>query len=328
MIKRLALFLLISSGFSALTHAEKKVEDPVTTACIAKEVEQANDKQVIGEIRQLCRSKEYSLLEERLVLEESAESNPFALLPHKPTYFLPFSYSKVNPAPYEKELGDNELSDIEIKFQVSLKYIAAKDWIIDDLDVELALTATSWWQAYNTDISTPFRETMYEPELMFTYQKPLSIFGITADRSYISLNHQSNGQAGHLSRSWNRVIGGLIFNSGDFIWGVQAWWRIPEEQKSDEFDPTGDDNPNIEDYLGHGEIIALWQIADGHNIDMELRNNLSSDNKGSVLLGWSFPLTKHLRGYIQYFNGYGESLIYYNHHSERLGIGVKLTDWL
>jgi len=328
MAKKLALFLFISTGLSSLAFAEKQTEDPIIDACIAQEVKHADDSQSIGEIRQLCQNKEYSLFEERFVLEESAESNPFAILPHKPTYFLPFSYSKVNSAPYEKEIGDHELSDTEIKFQVSLKYIAAKDWLIDDLNVELALTATSWWQAYNTDISTPFRETMYEPEIMFTYQKPLSIFGLTADRSYISLNHQSNGQAGQLSRSWNRVIGGVVFNSGDFIWGVQAWWRIPEEQKSDEFDPTGDDNPNIEDYLGHGEFVALWQIAEGHNIDMELRNNLSSDNKGSVLLGWSFPLTNHLRGYVQYFNGYGESLIYYNHHSERLGIGVKLTDWL
>lgn len=42
---------------------------------------------------------------------------------------------------------------------------------------------------------------------MFTYQKLLSILGLTGDRGYISLNNQSNGQTGHLSRSWNRVIG-------------------------------------------------------------------------------------------------------------------------
>lgn len=322
------LSIIISATLCSSAYGDTSTEQAVIDACMAKEMKQASDEQTIGALRALCKNKKYDLIEERVVLEKSAASNPFAILPHKPTYVLPFSYSKVNPEPYQEELGDNELSDTEIKFQVSLKYIAAQDWLIDDLDVELALTATSWWQAYNTDISTPFRETMYEPELMFTYQKPLSIFGLTADRSYLSLNHQSNGQAGHLSRSWNRIIGGLIFEHGSFIWGVQAWWRIPEEQKTDELDSTGDDNPNIEDYLGHGELIALWQIADGHNIDMELRNNLSRDNKGSVLLGWSFPLTDHLRGYIQYFNGYGESLIYYNHHSERFGIGVKLTDWL
>tara|TARA_R110001583_G_scaffold192843_1_gene359967 strand:- start:9822 stop:10064 length:243 start_codon:yes stop_codon:yes gene_type:complete len=80
--------------------------------------------------------------------------------------------------------------------------------------------------------------------------------------------------------------------------------------------------------MGYGELGLLWKVNENHNIDFMFRNNLKSDNKGAVKIGWSFPLSSHLRGYVEYFNGYGESLIYYNETISRIGIGVKLTDWL
>jgi phospholipase A1 len=154
------------------------------------------------------------------------------------------------------------------------------------------------------------------------------LWGLPVRHGFVSLNHQSNGQSGALSRSWNRVIGGLSFEHNQVVWQAQLWWRLPEDAKTDPNDPSGDDNPDIEDFLGHGQLGALWRLSRNHNLEVMLRNNLRSDNKGSIEIGWSYPFTNHLRGFVQYFSGYGESLIYYNESSQRLSIGMKFTDWL
>lgn len=316
--------LLLTKG----TLAQDPREQDAVFACMADALKNAKPETTVQQLREQCTDEDRSALSERLVLEEQASSNRFAILPHKPNYVLPYTYAKPRTAPYGDILQGREFDDFEAKFQVSLKYIAIEDFFSDSFDVEFAFTATSWWQAYNSDISAPFRETNYEPELIFNYKKPWKFFGIPVDNSYLSLNHQSNGQAGQLSRSWNRVIGGLAFVTGDVTWGLRTWWRLPEDEKTFENSPEGDDNPNIERYLGYGEVGALWQIDRGHQLDILIRNNLRSDNKGAVRLGWSFPLSRHLRGYVEYFNGYGESLIYYDQHIQRVGLGVKLTDWL
>ena len=58
------------------------------------------------------------------------------------------------------------------------------------------------------------------------------------------------------------------------------------------------------------------------------RNNLHfNENRSALQCEVSFPLLEHLNGYIQYFVGYGESLIDYNHFTNRIGLGVMVKDW-
>ena len=61
-----------------------------------------------------------------------------------------------------------------------------------------------------------------------------------------------------------------------------------------------------------------------------LRNNLRVNdvNRGAVELGWSYPVTPKVRAYVQFFNGYGESLIDYDNSLNRIGFGVMLNDWI
>ncbi len=319
--------LVLTSGVSSaqqLGTGEKTMEQ-----CLLKQMELSSDEITLGELRSVCAKDNDNRLRKRNRLEHRASLNPFALLPHKPNYLLPVTFANISKRPYGGDPKAEKYQDTEAKFQISLKYLAVEDLMWDGLDVQVAFTVESYWQAYNGEISAPFRETNYEPEIIFNYSQPWSLLGLPVEQTYLSLNHQSNGQTGDLSRSWNRIIGGLVFaQSANVTWGVRTWWRIPEEAKLTPDDPDGDDNPYIERYMGYGEIAGLWNISDNNTLEVLFRNNLRSDNKGAVQVGWTFPITRHLRGYIEYFNGYGESLIYYNQHTQRLGIGVKLTNWL
>ncbi|HEY5644667.1 MAG TPA: phospholipase A, partial [Pseudomonadales bacterium] len=92
-------------------------------------------------------------------------------------------------------------------------------------------------------------------------------------------------------------------------------------------DSSGDDNPDIHRYMGYGELLLAYRRQD-QVLSMLLRNNLMSDSRGAVELNYSFPLTDKVKGYVQYFNGYGESLIDYDRKVERIGIGFAINDFL
>ena len=139
--------------------------------------------------------------------------------------------------------------------------------------------------------------------------------------------HQSNGQAGSLSRSWNRIYGMMVFDSGPFALEAKAWWRIPEDEKETPTSPQGDDNPDITDYMGNIELRGVYGL-DEHRFTLMVRNYVQKPNYGAVEFTWSYPIMGNLRLYTQYFNGYGESLIDYNSHNQRIGIGISINDIL
>jgi phospholipase A1 len=314
-------------------------------ACVMRLAETADGATTLAEIRKQCaaasdsadesegllslQAKEpetqgadaqMSLVETRLAAEREAAARPFSILAHKPNYFLVAAY---NWEGWESQEQVFENDDIESQFQLSLKVPLAVGLFGDRMDLYGAYTNRSFWQMYNSDSSERFRETNHEPELWAQFHNDSKIWGLTNSVNTFGWVHQSNGRAGDFSRSWNRLYANFLFERGRWGLVIKPWvWVSKDKSKSD--------SPDIDEYMGHGEL-RLAYGRKGHVFSAMMRNQLESGfDRGAVELSWSFPVFNYpyLKGYVQYFYGYGESLIDYNNKVNRLGIGISVTDWL
>ena len=265
---------------------------------------------------------EKSSLEERIRLEKQNQKIPFSVSLHRPNYFLGATYNdNPNPDLYES-LGREKPKYLEAKFQFSIRMLVWPE-IYGKADLYAAYTQQSYWQIYS--YSSPFRETNYEPEMLLSFNTDFKVLGLTNRLFVFGVNHQSNGMA-DLSRSWNRIYTEFIAGRGNFMTGLKIWYRIPE-------DAEVDDNPDIEKYLGYGQIFGAYNLR-GNVFSFLFRNNGRFEkNKGSIEIGWSRPIINtermnRFRIYVQYFNGYGESLADYKAPANRIGVGVMINDWL
>ena len=133
----------------------------------------------------------------------------------------------------------------------------------------------------------------------------------------MALNHQSNGRDVPLSRSWNRIIFHLCYQIVDCIITLNPWIRSADED---------DENPNIVRYIGNGELNVnyTYNRSEFYAIATHPFNRFEG---GSIQLNYVFPIKGHLRGHVQFFSGYGETLIDYNHQQTTIGLGVSFANW-
>ena len=239
---------------------------------------------------------------------------PLALSVYEPVYFLVG--------------GDGGLN---AKFQISLRFrlfddhgrLAQRLPFIDDL--YLSFSQTALWDL--GELSKPFKDASYKPRLFYAnYDLARYLDGKLRVGFESGIGHESNGKEADASRSFNMLYVRPMLTFGDPD-GLRAYFAPLIHNYIAE-----SDNEDIADYRGYVD----WQFGVGSKGGLDLWTVLRKGTRsdfGSIELSASYPLSKlsggDLTGWLmlQYFNGYGESLLDYNRKLDsqlRLGISIAL----
>ncbi|MDX1795138.1 MAG: phospholipase A [Hydrogenovibrio sp.] len=322
-------------AFSTLWFATCGWADPslpqYDAECVQKALEKQAPDTTLQQVRDQCILDDAELhsgktaLDARLLSEKRNKYGPFSIQPYRPNYLIigAYNFDGTNERPFQQAglTQTEQFEPFEAKFQISLKIPITDDLLGWGDHLYVGYTNRSFWQAYNHNISAPFRETNHEPEIWMSFDNKMELFGWRNRLIDIGLSHQSNGRSEPLSRSWNRVYARLLFARGNSVFAIKPWLRLPETSSTD-------DNPDIEHYMGNVEFGFLTKYHK-HHFKVMVRDNFSkNDNKGAFELGYSYPVHRNMKAYIQWFYGYGESLIDYNYRNNSVGIGMQFSSWL
>ena len=287
-----------------------------------------------------CKNPRFSELSRFWELEAGSDCGTFGIRGYRPISLSWIGSDSVNTQPTSPNPANTATSAVAFSTTETRIGLSIRTKIAQGLLTQLqplrrdslwfGYSQQSNWQIFSGDLSRPFRTTDHEPELTYIYPTEAQLPGGWRMRyTGLSLNHQSNGQALPLSRSWNRVIlMAGIEKDQRFLLQAKLWHRLPE-------DPADDDNPDMADLIGRAELMGHWRVDPDNTLGLSFRHALRANANGSLKLEWLKKLgdsgfagsNSGLRFHTQFFSGYGDSLVDYNRRRTVLSVGLSLVDW-
>jgi len=211
------------------------------------------------------------------------------------------------------------------KFQFSFKYrvvdLGARTPATTRSSLQLGYTERSLWDVDSA--SSPFYDTSYMPELFWEWIKipPRKQRGVSFNAFQAGFKHESNGKEGVDSRS----VKIAYLRAGFFVGPVDGWHFV----FSPEVWTYVDEADDIAEYRGYGKLRGTFGKADSLNLRLTAMVGKGFDH-GSVQLDLTYPvrvgfLDLSVFALVQYFNGYGESLLSYDRKTESLRLGFAFV---
>lgn len=203
----------------------------------------------------------------------------------------------------------------DAKFQISLRHRLYRKLLPLRLYAFLSYTQKSFWAIYRS--SAPFTETNYNPTL--GVGRNFISEGKIAWSAMLQFEHESNGRDSIWSRSWNRITFMGIYNMNrNYTFQAKVW--IPMM--------LSEYNKNISSYSGIGHLAGTYN-SDGGRISCSVlmikRGGWNFNANWEVGIAYRLFREDNQYLYLQFYNGYGESLIHYDNFRRyiRLGFVIK-----
>ena len=257
-----------------------------------------------------------SVLQKRIKQQVNVQHSAYGISFYEPTYILPFYYTgSPDQQVYAGTTPDNQqIMAEEFKGQLSLTFPIWANIHGSTFSLGAYYTQLMYWQFYAK--SQYFRETDYEPAV-FLSDHFLPNWMVSA-----GVVHESNGRGIPMERSWNRAYMDIVLSGSNWMVSIKPWVLIFKANSSNLH------NADIARYMGHERIVFAYKFYH-QEVSLMARNTFESGfNRGAYEFAYQFPIYKHLSGYMQFFTGYGQSMIEYNHRTNSAGIGLALSNWI
>jgi outer membrane phospholipase A len=216
------------------------------------------------------------------------------------------------------------------KFQISFKYsiINRESGVAEKLPelkgIYLGYTQTSLWDLNKP--SAPFTDTSYKPEVLYSWDN--ADRGRWGDAFKVNLQggvqHESNGRDGFASRSLN-----IVYVRPSIVFGKADHLQLTVSPTLFAYVGDMSENSDLSYYRGYAALRTIIGWENGLQLSSITRLG-DTGNRASELLDLTYPMSElfthslSLYFHVQYFVGYGESLLYYNQRSSTVRVGFSL----
>ncbi len=236
-------------------------------------------------------------------LREEFDKGPFFTL-YRDNYFA------VGTDPTHKPTSDNS----DVRFQISIAQRLTKSVLPWNTYLFLCYTQGVAWDVFKN--SMPMHDFTFNPGIGIV--KPLFNRERFVGKATLMIEHMSNGRDSIWSRSWNRIsLGATILVNENIAIDGKAWIPIVD----------GMNNRDILKYVGifQGGVSVMSQNKRfGGSLHFVKRAKWDFSYNTRLELFWRPWKAANEFLFLQWYNGYGETLIDYNRFVNRVRVGLLI----